>query len=81
MLVSSALLAILAAVPIIGAHGRGQIPIVGGVPGGVPSAASAASEKLEYPTSAVVTAGGLRVVENSGVCGTFSVTGSNPVGH
>ena len=83
MLFSSALLAILAAVPIMGTHARGQIPAVGGVHGAVPSAASspAAFERLKSPTSAAVTSGGLRVVENSGVCGAFSLSGSYPVTH
>ena len=77
MIFSSALLAILATVSVIGAHGRGQIPIVGGVHGGVPSAASAASERLKSSATTAVTAGVLRVVENSGVCGAFSSTWSS----
>ena len=49
----------------------GQIPVVDGVIGGVPSPTSKFAELLAIPQVAnvVTTPGKLRVVENSGICG------------
>lgn len=60
---------IIALLPVTGVLG-GQIPVVGGVIGGVPSASSA-KEFISFPQvlSNVTTPGKLRVVENSGICG------------
>lgn len=52
----------------------GQIPIVDGVLGGVPSGTSA-SFKPKFLSSQATTPGKLRVTENSGVCGMLRNSG------
>jgi len=60
----------LALLPWNGALGR-QIPVVDGVPGGVPAAAAKSPQFLRI-AAATPLPGKLRVVENSGICGKFS---------
>ena len=48
----------------------GQIPVVGGVLGGVPTTVAETIKKADTLTPAATTPGKLRVVENSGICGT-----------
>lgn len=64
------LLAALLAIPVSGALG-GQIPSINGIVGGVPKA-SAPKPSVGGPSksNSTVTAGALRVTENSGVCET-----------
>ncbi|KAH9480111.1 Carboxypeptidase S1 [Psilocybe cubensis] len=76
MLLSFAISVLLPTARVFG----GQIPVVEGVIGGVPSVSST-NELLEFPqvTSNITTPGKLRVVENSGVCettpGVFQASG------
>lgn len=51
----------------------GQIPVMGGVIGGVPSASTTRKEFIAFPPtiSNVTIPGTLRVVENSGICGEY----------
>ena len=67
MLLFPAFLGILAAAPILGTYAR-QIPVVDGVLGGVRLTASVPLKNLKSDKRAV-TAGTLRIVEDSGVCG------------
>ncbi|KAF9045221.1 alpha/beta-hydrolase [Panaeolus papilionaceus] len=70
MLLSSLL--VCAALTISSAF-AGQVPIVDGVLGGVPTGASVSRETTRKPiTIAATTPGALRVTENSGVCETTS---------
>jgi hypothetical protein len=66
MVLSSTLIAIFALPALING---GQIPVVGGVIGGVPSPGAHDFKNLAGAASAPRTPGKLRVVENSGVCG------------
>ena len=69
MFLFPAFLGALAAAPILGAY-AGQIPVVEGVLGGVPSTASVPPGLKNLKSDGkTVTAEALRVVENSGVCG------------
>ncbi len=65
MLLSS-LLPLLGTLPLI-VRGR-QVPIVGGVIGGVPASDTFSPDQAPGPVAPVV-AGQLRVTENSGICG------------
>lgn len=47
----------------------GQIPVVDGVLGGVPTIVADTVKKADILTPAATTPGKLRVVENSGICG------------
>ena len=67
MLLFPVSLGVLVAAPILGTYAR-QIPVVDGVLGGVRLTASAPPKNLKVDTT-IVTAGGLRIVENCGVCG------------
>lgn len=66
MLVRS-LATLLAVLPFSGAL-AGQVPTVNGVFGGVPRAAAPSRAVKPSTTISNITAGGLRVTENSGVC-------------
>lgn len=68
MLFYSACLGVLAFFPAVQAIG-GQIPIVEGVTGGVPTIAPASAPQVA--TVVATTPGKLRVVENSGICGEY----------
>lgn len=50
-----------------------QVPIIDGVIGGIPKIPPTASIKPQLKTNVQTTPGKLRVVENSGVCGMFSL--------
>jgi hypothetical protein len=64
--------ALLGACSISSAIAAGQIPIVDGIIGGVPADASKhVAQDSTITTQAV--AGTLRVTENSGVCGMFTI--------
>ncbi|KAG6853470.1 hypothetical protein C0991_004144 [Blastosporella zonata] len=60
----------LIAFPVIGVIGVGQIPVVDGVLGGVPTSSTLKPQTLKVDVTAATTPGKLRVVENSGVCET-----------
>ena len=64
------LLLALAFVPWNGVLG-GQIPVVRGVLGGVPTTSPAAAKRPRSIKTTATTPGKLRVVENSGICGKF----------
>lgn len=66
MLLSSTLVGIFALPALING---GQIPVVDGVIGGIPSPSAHGFKNLAGATSAPRTPGNLRVVENSGICG------------
>ncbi|KIM38249.1 hypothetical protein M413DRAFT_420804 [Hebeloma cylindrosporum] len=57
----------------------GQIPVVGGVLGGVPAPVSPAAKRTQSLQTTATTPGKLRVVENSGICettpGVFQASG------
>lgn len=61
----------LALLPWNGVLG-GQIPVVDGVLGGVKSSAAKSPQLLQTATLPAPAPGKLRVVENSGICGTFT---------
>ena len=63
-------LSALALVPWNGALG-GQIPIVGGLLGGVPTPSPPTANRPQSLQTTATTPGKLRVVENSGICGKF----------
>lgn len=63
-------LSALALVPWNGVLG-GQIPVVGGLLGGVPTPSPAAAKRPQSLQTTVTTPGKLRLVENSGICGKF----------
>ena len=66
------LLSALALVPWSGVLG-GQIPVVGGLLGGVPTLSAKKPQLLQ---TTATTPGKLRVVENSGICGKFFCFGT-----
>jgi hypothetical protein len=75
MLFYSAVSSVLALFPVTRVIG-GQVPVVGGVVGGVPASTPLVKLQiqLEAATVAPTTPGKLRgVVENSGICGKFVV--------
>ena len=84
MLFNSFWPSLLALYPVTRAIG-GQVPVVEGVVGGVPTTtsgtgASIVDLKAQVATaSATITPGKLRVVENSGVCGGLAVTPENMI--
>lgn len=61
-------LSCLSAFPVIGVFG-GQVPVVDGVLGGVPTPSALKPQVLEDTSTVATTPGLLRVTENSGVCG------------
>ena len=63
------LLTFLASVPFFTGVHAGQVPVVNGVIGGVPNTTSSSTRPTTF-SAASVAAGGLRIVENSGICGT-----------
>lgn len=67
MLISAWTILALLAPSVLG----GQVPVVGGVLGGVPSTKLASFKQAA--TSANTTPGKLRIVENSGICGLFDL--------
>lgn len=71
-------LALLHLLALSGAVSVGQIPVVDGVIGGVPTEDTASFGSLvqEPLFSNVTTPGKLRVVEKSGVCGAFTLPAS-----
>lgn len=64
------LLSLVATLPVLGVLG-GQMPVVDGVIGGVPSSPNRVfeSQVLSAVATNTTTPGKLRIVENSGVCG------------
>jgi len=61
-------LSALALVPWKGALG-GQVPVVGGLLGGVPTSPPPTAKRPQILQTTATTPGKLRVVENSGICG------------